>query len=136
MVKSKIRQKFGRFFKFSIVGFYVNFFGYILYVLLSFYISPLDSIKICYFAGTVTSLILNKALLFKNYRNKIEFAIFYLLLYLIGFIINYLFMQLNIILNVFPHQFMQLILVILIAILNFYILESLYKLDAKKNSIQ
>lgn len=136
MFISKISQKFGRFFKFSIVGFFVNFFGYILYVLLSFVITPLDSIKICYFVGAITSLLLNRAILFTNCRNKIAFAIFYLSLYLVGFMINYLLMYLNIMLNVIPHQLMQLILVILIAILNFYFLECFYKLDAKKNSIQ
>lgn len=136
MFKLQLSQIFGRFFKFSIVGLFVNSFGYLLYIALSFFITPLDSIKISYFVGAVTSLILNKTILFKNCRNKIGFAIFYLLLYVAGFIINFLCMYLNIIFNLIPHQLMQLFLVLLIAILNFYILESFYKLNEKKNSIQ
>lgn len=113
-----------QFFRFAIVGGVTNFFGYVLYLILtSLETSPKFTMTFLYFIGAILGFLGNKTLTFFNYDFMSRLLFRFMLIYLFGYFLNLLILIFFVDKLGFPHQFVQAVAIFLIAVFLFFSLK-------------
>ena len=113
------------FVKFIVTGLVTNTFSYSMYLLLTIKVfPPYQALSIIYPLTILFSYLMNKGYTFRN-KGKVKTTGFkYIITYLIGYLFNLFSLSALVHLIDLPHQYLQLFIVFVTAILNFFILKT------------